>query len=117
MNTKLWRKEVERVADSLGLSEEDKLELVCWSIEMAYDDLAKAQRRFSKKPELRFYTPWSGDNPYNGKEAANTKVQCYYCGEETKIFAAWITVDKHGEQRFYHDPNCQKIDAEHWRFF
>ena len=113
MKTEQWKKEVERVANAIGLNKEQTLELVCWSIEMAYDDLAKAQERFAPKVELEFYTQIN--NPYKNEHGAQAEVQCYNCGQRVKIANAYIIKNKiSGEERFYHDPNCQFLGAKYW---
>ncbi len=45
-----WTAEVERIGKALGISERAILELKLWSVDMAYDKLPAAQKRFSGEP-------------------------------------------------------------------
>ena len=50
-----WEKEVKRVAKALNLSEEQSLELYTWSVNMAFDQLDKAQTKFMDREACEKY--------------------------------------------------------------
>lgn len=45
MQFKLWETEVKRIAKQLGLNEDETTRFLIWSVDMAYDNLEKAQTR------------------------------------------------------------------------